>query len=208
MLKNTKIYGTIIGIILFIILIAGLAYAYISWQSSNINISVGSECFTIDYTKGQNISNSGLYVINEEDFLSDDTITIVDGMALTTIGLGINPSCNISGTGVINLNTSTLSTAFISGNSVGALKYKMVEYSSSTYPDVTVDNLKDQTFTVVAEGEITALGSSEIHTMQLSNDSVNEYIIIFYLDEVLAQNDVAGASFYGTISATVTQNTQ
>ena len=67
MFKNTKLYGTILGIILFIILIAGLTYAYITWTSSNIDFSVKSDCFVVNYVKGQNISNNNMFVINEKD---------------------------------------------------------------------------------------------------------------------------------------------
>ena len=205
MLKNAKIYGVIFGIVLFIILVAGMTYAYISWQSSNVNIKVQSECFTINYLKGKDIGNSKLYVINEENFLDNDQITIVDGMELTTVSLEMDESCNVDGTGKIILNINSLSTAFITGNSVGALKYKLVEYSSSTYPSVTTTDLSGETFTIVKEGTITATGSSDVISMELIRGNKKEYMFIFYLDEVLAQNDVSGASFYGTISVEVNQ---
>ena len=205
MLKNTKTYGVILGVILFIALMVGITYAYITWQSSNTNLKVESECFTINYVKGQNISNSKMYVINEDNFLSDDQITIIDGMELTTISLEIDEECNVDGTGKIILTTNTLSTAFITGNSVGALKYKLVEYSSTDYPSVTTTDLNGEVFTVVAEGAITASGSSDVISMELTSGNKKEYMFIFYLDEVLAQNDVASASFYGTISAEVAQ---
>lgn len=208
MFKNTKLYGTILGIVLFILLISGLTYAYITWQSSDINFNMESDCFVVDYIKGQNISNNRLYVINEEDFLVGNNITIIDGMALTTVGLGINPSCGVTGTGTIKLDVSSLSNAFVTdkGNSVGALKYKIVEYSSNIYPTVTTEALNGTVFTVIKEGAITSTGSINLHSMQINNSSKKEYIIIFYLDEVLVQNDAANAIFYGTISAEVVQN--
>lgn len=208
MLKNTKIYGVILGVVLFILLITGLTYAYITWQSSNIGFNIESDCFIINYINGQNISNSDLYVINEEDFLDGNYITIVDGMELTTVSLDMDSSCGVTGTGTIKLNVSTLSNAFVTnvGDSVGALKYKVVEYSSDTYPTVTTDALSGTVFTIIKEGTVTSTGSIDLHSMQINNSSTREYIIIFYLDEVLIQNDAVGASFYGTISAEVIQN--
>ena len=206
MLKNTKTYGVILGVILFIALIVGITYAYITWKSADTRIRVESECFNINYSRGQNISNNKLYVINENNFLNGDQITIIDGMELTTVGLEIDADCNIDGTGKIMLNTSTLSDAFINGNSVGALKYKLVEYSSTDYPNVTTTDLNGEVFSVIAEGQVTAAGISDIISMELESGVKKEYMFIFYLDEVLAQNDVSGASFYGTISAEVTQN--
>ena len=38
-MKKAKLVGTIFGVILFIALIAGFTYAWVSWQSDNINIS-------------------------------------------------------------------------------------------------------------------------------------------------------------------------
>ena len=207
MFKNTKLYGTILGIIMFIILIAGLTYAYITWQSSNIKISTESECFVVNYVQGQNISGKKLAIINEKDVLDGNNIKIADGMALTTIGLGINPLCNITGNATIKLDVSILSDAFIEGkgNSVGALKYKIVEYSSDTFPNVTTDILKGNYFKIIKSGAITAKEEIILYNT-LINSATNEYIIIFYLDEVIVQNDAAGASFYGTISAEVVQN--
>ena len=204
MLKNSKLYGLILGIILFVILITGITYAYLTWESSSMNFPIKSDCFVIDYFKGKNITNNKLHYINEEDFFDGNNIKIVDGMELTTIGLGINQSCNVSGVATIKLDVSTLSGAFITGNSAGALKYKIVEYSSDMYPNVTTDILKDTTFTVIQSGSIMSQGMIDLYSTDISN-SRNDYIIIFYLDEVLIQNDAVGALFYGTISAEVVQ---
>lgn len=208
MVKKTKLYGMIIGIVLFAILILGITYASISWQSSNTNIDAISECFTINYSNGQNINIKDLYVINEEDFLNENEITIVDGMALTTVSIELDSECSsIVGTGKITLNNTTLSDAFKTdvGKSAGSLKYKLVQYSSSMYPSVTTTDLNGVSFTVIASGEVTSLGSNDVYTMDLISGEVNEYIFIFYLDEVLAQNDIENAKYVGNISASAVQ---
>ena len=47
--KKIKIIGTIIGIVLFVILIAGFTFAWFTWESSRINISGNTACFNINY---------------------------------------------------------------------------------------------------------------------------------------------------------------
>lgn len=190
---------------MFVIVIAGFTYAYYTWKSTKVNTSGTSECFKINYVNGQDITGTDLAPIGEEDFINGNTIKIVDGMALTTVSIGIDSSCNISGDGKILLTPSSISPAFTTGNSSGSIKYKIVEYSSSIYPDVTVGNLKNQQFTILDEGSITSSASIDLYSMSLFSGVTNEYIIIFYLDEILVTNDAIGATFDGTISATATQ---
>jgi hypothetical protein len=38
MKNKTKLYGTILGVVLFILLISGLTYAALNWESTKTNI--------------------------------------------------------------------------------------------------------------------------------------------------------------------------
>ena len=58
MKNKTKLYGTILGVVLFILLISGLTYAALEWQSTKTNIKLTSGCFDIYYDKGQDIIKS------------------------------------------------------------------------------------------------------------------------------------------------------
>lgn len=205
MRNKAKIFGIILGVVIFSVTIAGLTYAFYTWESLDTNISGSSECFKINYINGQDITDANLAAISEASFVNGNNITIVEGMALTTVSIEIDSSCNVNGTGTILLNPVTLSDTFISGTSAGALKYKVVEYSSANYPEVSVDSLKGEIFTSVGGNSITSTESIEMFSMPLTSGKKKEYILIFYFDEVLISNDAATGTFHGTISARAVQ---
>lgn len=206
--KSAKLFGTILGVILFLVLVAGFTYAWFTWQSSNITISGNSECFNINYNKGQNITGSNLKLFDEAKIIKNNTITVETGMAITNLSAGIDSNCSINGILTVNLNVSTLDTSYTaSGNSNGALKYVIAEYSSSTYPSVTTDLLKGKSFSIIKNGSITSTGVSTIHTIPLiSGEAKKEYLVIFYIDGDIAQNDAQNKSFSANIEAVVEQS--
>ena len=79
--KNKKLI--VLGVLALMLAISGITYAILTWTSSKINIGLTSNCFTIDYTKGQDITNQSIKLINEKDLISDGKFTIKDGIALT-----------------------------------------------------------------------------------------------------------------------------
>ena len=190
----------ILGIIALTLVIIGTTYAILTWTSSKINLGLTSGCFTIDYTKGQDITNQSIKLINEEDLISDGKFTIKDGIALTYANIGINSNCTIEGYGILKLNVTSLSDAFITGESKGSLKYAVLKNTSST-STITVTSLLNQSFDLVSRGSITKLGTIDILTEQLSNNEIYKYLIVVYTDNNLVGNDVIGSSFTGNISA-------
>ena len=92
-MKNTKIIGAILGIILFIALIGGLTYAFTSWTGPNINRKVSSECFDVLYDKGNDLTGA---IIPSFDYT---------GGLSTTVRLNINSECNVNAKGILYLNT-------------------------------------------------------------------------------------------------------
>ena len=190
----------ILGIIALTLVIIGTTYAILTWTSSKINLGLTSGCFTIDYTKGQDITNQSIKLINEEDLISDGKFTIKDGIALTYANIGINSSCTIEGYGILKLNVTSLSDAFITGESKGSLKYAVLKNTSSS-STITVTSLLNQSFDLVSRGSITKLGTIDILTEQLSNNEIYKYLIVVYTDNNLVGNDVIGSSFAGNISA-------
>ena len=190
----------ILGIIALTLVIIGTTYAILTWTSTKINLGLNSGCFTIDYTKGQDITNQSIKLINEEDLISDGKFTIKDGIALTYANIGINSSCTIEGYGILKLNVTSLSDAFITGESKGSLKYAVLKNTSSS-STITVTSLLNQSFDLVSRGSITKLGTIDILTEQLSNNEIYKYLIVVYTDNNLVGNDVIGSSFTGNISA-------
>ena len=193
----------ILGIIILLVL-GGVTVAYLTWSSDKINIGLNSDCFTIDYTKGGDINNASVKLMNESDLIdSNNKFTIKEGIALTYANIGIKSICGIEGYGSLYLNITSLSDAFTTGNSVGALKYAILKNASTS--TVSVTNLLNQSFDIEKTGSITSTGTKKILTKQLSNTEINKYIIVIYIDNNRAGNDVIGSTFSGKISASANQ---
>lgn len=200
--KNKKLI--VLGVLALILIISGITYAILTWTSSRVNIGLTSNCFTIDYTKGNDIANASIKALNESDLISDNKFTIKEGIALTYANIGIKSTCTIEGYGSLYLNVTTLSSAFSTGNSKGALKYAVLDNTSTT-STVTVASLLNQKFNIVSTGSITSTGKITLLTKQLSNTKLNKYLIVIYADVSKIANDAMDASFNGTVSADANQ---
>lgn len=204
-IKKSKLLGAILGVILFILLIAGMSYAWITWQSSNTSITGITECFDIDYTKGGNISNANVILFDESEIKNNNNITIKNGMALTNMNVQMNSNCNIEAYLTINLNVETLNDAFISGDSIGALKYVVAKYSKTTYPTVSTEGLKDKSFEILSTGSVNTVGNIKLLEVNLNGNTSYDYLIAFYIDGNLANNDAGSTTFSAKIEGKLTQ---
>lgn len=204
-IRKSKLLGAILGVILFILLIAGMSYAWITWQSSNTSITGITECFDIDYTKGGNISNANVILFDESEIKNNNNITIKNGMALTNMNVQMNSNCNIEAYLTINLNVETLNDAFISGDSIGALKYVVAKYSKTTYPTVSTEGLKDKSFEILSTGSVNTVGNIKLLEVNLNGNTSYDYLIAFYIDGNLANNDAGSTTFSAKIEGKLTQ---
>ena len=207
--KKIKIYGVVLGVILFILLVSGLTYAILNWRSSNITIAGNSECLEVDSVKGSNITGSDLLLL-DSGVVNNNQITIRAGMVVTNITAKLKSSCTLDGYLTINLKTTTLNSGFTSsGNSTGALKYVLASYDPSTYTTISTSALNGKTFDIIKIGSITSTGTLKIKEEQLSKDTTLAYLVIFYIDGDKANNDIGSNStnFKTSIEATVTQGT-
>ncbi len=212
--KKIKTYGLVLGIVLFVLLIAGFTYAALNWRSSNIVISGNTECLDIESTKGSDITGEELLLLDESSIINGNKITIKEGMVVTNVTAKIKSGCTIGAYMTLNLNVTSLNSAFTSsGNSTGALKYVVATYDPTTYPTVNASTLKDKSFDmdlnagIINTGSITSTGTIKIREKQLSTSETVSYLIIFYIDGNLANNDAANTSnnFTTSITAEVTQ---
>ncbi len=196
----------ILGIIALTLVIIGTTYAILTWTSSKINLGLNSGCFTIDYTKGQDISGN-LKLLNESDLITSNKFTIKNGIGISAVNIGIKSTCTIEGFGSIYLNVTNISDAFTTGDSKGALKYAVLSNTSTvtTPSSVTVDSLLNQSFEIVAKGSIESSGKKLLYKMELSNTEINKYIIVIYVDNALAGNSITSATFSGNISSEAEQ---
>lgn len=202
--KNKKLI--VLGVLVLILIISGITYAILTWTSSRVNIGLTSNCFTIDYTKGQDISGN-LKLLNESDLISSNKFTIKNGIGISAVNIGIKSTCTIEGFGSIYLNVTNISEAFTTGDSKGALKYVVLNNTSTitTPSSVTVDSLLNQSFEIVAKGSIESSGKKLLYKMELSNTEINKYIIVIYVDNFLAGNSITSATFSGNISSEAEQ---
>ena len=199
MIKEKRYMYVGVSLLLIVIILSGFTYAVLTWTSTKTNIGINTDCFTIDYTKGNNITGK-LKLLNESDLISEDNkFTIKEGVGLSYANIGIKSTCNIEGYGKIILNITNISDAFINGDSKGALKYAIL--SNTSTGTVSVDTLKDQSFDVIKKGSITSSSKMDILVKQLSNTTGYKYLIVIYVDNALAGNDVASGTFKGNISA-------
>lgn len=183
-MKKSKVIGTIVGIILFIGLIAGLTYAWFTWRSNNISIDGESECFNIDYTVGQTIGSN----INGEDnyqklkFTNDYT----DG-EYAEVSFGIDSNCtDINAVGSLYLNTdlSLTDSAILNGG----LYY-------------TVVSVIDDTETVITSGEID--NSSKLlllDDISIEYSDTLTYRVYVWINGTVADNSYANKNYSGYIS--------
>lgn len=129
-MEKHKVIGTIVGVLAFIALIAGLTYAWFTWVSGNTILGGTTECFTINYVNGQNISGQ---ITPSASYTGGKT---------TTVQIGIDSGCNIGGTGTIKLTTDSSSENAINLTD-GAVKYAVYnvseEISSGNVVDETMD---------------------------------------------------------------------
>ena len=196
----------ILGVIILLLVASGLTFAILIWNSTMIKLGINTNCFTINYAKGNNISGS-LKLINEEDLISNGKFTIKEGVGVSGVNIGINSNCSIEGYGNIILNITNISSAFTTGSSKGALKYAVLKNTSTitTPSDISTTSLLNQSFDIEKKGSIDTSGTLKLLTKQLSNTELYKYIIVIYVDNNLAGNDVTSATFQGNISADATQ---
>ena len=208
--KKIKTYGIILGVILFVLLIAGFTYANLAWNSKSIVISGKSNCLEVESVKGNDITGGNLLLQDERIIISDGKITIKNGMIITNVTAKIKSTCSLDGYMTLNLNVTNLSSVFTSnGTSTGALKYVLASYDPSTYSTVSTTALNGKTFNIVNTGSITSTGTIKLREEYLSKTQTKAYLVIFYIDGDMANNDAASNStnFKSNLEAIVTQNT-
>ena len=203
----------ILGVILLLIVVSGATFAILTWNSTMIKLGINTNCFTIDYTRGGDITGSlKLLNINElfapplEDS-NNPQFTIKKGMGLSYVNVGINSNCSIEGYGTIYLNVTELSDTFKEGGeSNGALGYAVLKnISNLSNSDITIDNLDNQSFEVLNIQSIVETGKIELYSEQLSNTEVNKYLVVIFVDKLSAGNDITEATFKGNISVEAEQ---
>ncbi len=184
-MKKSKIIGSIVGIVVFVAMIAGLTYAWFTWRSSNIPVAGNSNCFIIDYDIGQEIGSAS-------DKASFDLVESYDEGQAAIVTLSINEKCvGMKGKGVLYLNTNSAAT----DNAIikGALKYTIIKKVGDESEEVG-------TGTITTKNKLKL-----VDNIPLDTTSKVTYEVWVWIDGTIADNTYYKANYSGYISAEVTQ---
>lgn len=209
--KKVKVIGTVLGIILFCLLIAGFTYAWFTWESNKINVGGNTSCFDINYTKGNAVTED-LLLVDANSLVTDTTITIKKGMAVTNINANKSSSCSkIDAKLLVSLVPSAIPTGYQTGNSSeGALNYAIISYNPATYSTINSTALNNKTFAILKTGAIKSTSTIEnvIEETFANDGTMLNYLIVFYVDGNKVNNSIADLNVKINILATAKQITK
>ena len=130
--KKIKMLGAIVGIIMFIVLIAGATYAWVTWQSDNTRLSGNTGCFPdINYVNGNTLSSNNVLLFDESLIINNNKILIKNGMTYLNVTASVDSNCTLPVQLRIDFNVSELNKNFIDGNSTGAFSYILAKYDGT-----------------------------------------------------------------------------
>ena len=177
-MKKKVIYSIIIVSVIIILSVA-VTYAVYTFSGS-VNISGTSECFDVNYVKGQDIGSDS----NPANFVLASTYT--EGLS-SVIKVNLKDTCTITnGTGTLYLNTDTsvTSSTILSGK---VLKYQVLDGS-----------------TPVGSGIVSSAESIEIYKDIPITTTVKTITVYIWLDGNLVteqnQNEILSSVYKGHIS--------
>ena len=177
-MKKKVIYSIIIVSVIIILSVA-VTYAVYTFSGS-VNISGTSECFDVNYVKGQDIGSDS----NPANFVLASTYT--EGVS-SVIKVNLKDTCTITnGTGTLYLNTDTsvTSSTLLSGK---LLKYQVLDGTTS-----------------VGSGVVSSAESIEIYKDIPITTTVKTITVYIWLDGNLVteqnQNEILSSVYKGHIS--------
>ena len=177
-MKKKVIYSIIIVSVIIILSVA-VTYAVYTFSGS-VNISGTSECFDVNYVKGQDIGSDS----NPANFSLASTYT--EGLS-SVIKVNLKDTCTITnGTGTLYLNTDTsvTSSTLLSGK---LLKYQVLDGTTS-----------------VGNGIVSSAENIEIYKDIPITTTVKTITVYIWLDGNLVteqnQNEILSSVYKGHIS--------
>lgn len=198
-MRTSKLIGSILGVLLFIALMAGITYAWFTWRSSDVNISGTTGCFNLDYDKGQDIGSA-------ESPQGFGPVCNYNESVSATVTVGVNSACDATGVGSINLNTTSFTlydgtNAFDHSDIANIFKYQVVS--------VTTDGSGVETETEIEGCNGSIPNSSTISMCEVDVTSTPAtYRVYVYLDCNYTTTAFIGATYAGYIQMVVAQNVE
>ncbi len=178
---NKKLLYSILAVLLIAIVSVGITYAWLSWSSS-VNVGGTSECFDVNYVKGQDIGSDS----NQATF---SLTTSYKGGLSSVLKVNLKDTCTITnGTGTLYLNTDTTTSSILLTS--GVLKYQVLDGT-----------------TEVANGTVTKTGSLAIYKDIAITSTVKELTVYVWLDGSLVNdsnsNDILSSVYKGNITMSI-----
>ena len=176
-----KILYSVLIVLLIIIVSVGITYAWLSWSGS-INISGTSECFDVNYVKGQDIGSE------ESPAKLSLASSYTEGLS-TVVKVNLNDTCTIlNGTGTLYLNTDSITSNILLTSNV--LKYQVLDGT-----------------TEITNGVITSTGTLAIYdNIPITNEEKSITVYIWIDGNLVTNdnvNDVLSSIYKGNISMSV-----
>lgn len=176
-----KILYSILIVLLIIIVSVGITYAWLSWSGS-VNISGTSECFDVNYVKGQDIGSE------ESPAKLSLASSYTEGLS-TVVKVNLNDTCTIlNGTGTLYLNTDSITSNILLTSNV--LKYQVLDGT-----------------TEITNGVITSTGTLAIYdNIPITNEEKSITVYIWIDGNLVTNdnvNDVLSSIYKGNISMSV-----
>ena len=181
-MKKSKIILLVIGLI---VLVVGTTYAIYTWAIKGINVKGTSECFIVNYDKGQDIGS----VNNSRTLLvSDDYM----GGLFASVIVNLDKNCTITnGIGTLYLEVDNTTSSSLLTN--GVLKYQVVENGIPI-----TDN---------GAGTITSTGKIPIYeNISIGTDFIQLSVAVWIDSSMLTSDntsEILSSTFSGKISMKV-----
>ena len=188
--NNKNVVRMIVGILVFIAVVAGTTYAWFAWKSSETNISGTSGCFDILYDKGQDIGSA------DSAYPLRTACSYVDG-ANASVTISVDPGCSSTGTASINLNTNSfmlydgVTNAFDRGQNMLAYQVVGVTTEGETTTETSIDG---------CSGYINSSSTVSLCEVNLSHTPTT-YKVYLYLDCNTTTTTLIGSTYSGYIQS-------
>ena len=192
--NNKSIVRMVVGIIVFIAVVAGSTYAWFAWKSSETSISGTSGCFDILYDKGQDIGTA------ESGYPLRPACSYEEG-ANASVTISVDPNCSATGTASINLNTNSfilhdgVTNAFDRGQNM--LAYQVVGFTTEV-----IDEVEQAVETPIdgCSGYINSGSTVSLCEVELSHTPTT-YKVYLYLDCNTTTTTLIGSTYSGYIQS-------
>ena len=188
-MDKRKLIGTIIGVLMFALLIVGATFAWLTFAANVTNATANGTTlkYTVNYGKGNDISDIPILSTGTTTTASEITLTAQRPLGSIADNIKIYISTNAS------QSDDALSTSV-------AINYVICETScDENFAGNTIETLNTESTIEIFSGTLEGTTTS-------STNKTHTYKIYFWLDAAKITNNLVGKKYSGYIHADSTQN--